>query len=314
MEILPDVKMRDVKIHYNLAFPLAVSRKEGVLTKYHFEDEHQEDLLTALGIPPTQESSQHTLAMQDTYKRIVCRYLGPHSQVPSKLASESFRRGLSALQLAKKGTESCLEATTTESEAQTSEAKETAEKILYKNVKKAVSNDIFMRKIRSAKLNKNFSNKFQKDNPNIPLEDWLKVLKIGQDSSLIHIPTGKTPLFGIEVFKAVLEVIDEHLSHQGEEEILEALKKENYLLFDDIGEPFKTSKIVKDHVLSCRDCTEVESIKKLTATALGTLITIPDDAIPRVLAYADRRHQGFADAYTRIKSWCDFTDFEDQVR
>ena len=266
--------------------------------------------MKALGIPPSQESCQPTLAMEDTYKRLVCRYLGPHSQVPSKLASESFRRGLSALQLAKRGTESCLEATTTESEAQTSRAKETAEKILHKNVKISVSNDIFMRKIRSAILNKNFGNKFQKDNPNIPLKD----LKIVKDRSLIHIPTGKTPLFGIEVFKAVLEVIDEHMSHQGEEVILEALKKENYLIFDDIGEQFKTSKIVKDHVLSCRDCTEVESIKKLTATALGTLITIPDEAIPRVLAYADRRHQGFAEAYTRIKSWCDFTDFEDQVR
>ena len=136
MEMLPDVKMRDVNIHYNLAFPLAGSRKEGVLTMEHFEDDHQEDLLKALGIPPIQEPSQPTPVMEDTYKRLVCRYLGPHSQVPSKFASESFRRGLSALQLAKRGTESCLEAMTTESEAQTSKAKATDEKILYKNVKK----------------------------------------------------------------------------------------------------------------------------------------------------------------------------------
>ena len=71
MEMLPDVKMRDVKIHYNLAFPLAVLRKEGVLTKEHFEDNHQEGLLTALGIPLTNESSQPTPAMEDTYKRLL---------------------------------------------------------------------------------------------------------------------------------------------------------------------------------------------------------------------------------------------------
>ena len=60
MEMVPDVKMRHVKIHYNLAFPLAVSRKEGVLTKDHFEEDHQADLLKALGILPAKESSQPT--------------------------------------------------------------------------------------------------------------------------------------------------------------------------------------------------------------------------------------------------------------
>ena len=295
--MVPDVKMRDVKIHYNLAFPLAQgSIKEGVLTKEYFEDDHQEDLLKALGLLPDEESSQPTPAMQDTYKRLVCRYLGPHSQVPSKSASESFRRGLSTLQLAQRGTEGCLEAQTTvseaqttESEAQVSKAKETAVKVLPHNEKKAVYSNRLMRQIRSAKENKNFLVKFQKENPNIQLKD----IKVGRNRYLIHVPSGKIPLFGSEVLKAVVEAIDEELAHQGEQVIIDTLNRKRYILFDDKEDMFNISKIemfVRDHVDSCCDCKEVKSIKDLISPNQGTLLSIPDDVVPRVLAYADRKH------------------------
>ena len=117
--------------------------------------------------------------------------------------------------------------------------------------------------------------------------------------------------------KAVLDAFDDQLSHQGEEVILDILKKEQYIFFDDKGDQFKTSKIdkmVQNHVENCCDCKEVKSIRDLIQSNQGTLLRIPDDVVPRVLAYADKSHQGFAEAYRRIKSWCDFTDFEGQVQ
>ena len=40
---------------------------------------------------------------------IVCRYIGPHSQVRSKTTSDSYKAGFEALKLAIKGTETNIQ-------------------------------------------------------------------------------------------------------------------------------------------------------------------------------------------------------------
>ena len=40
---------------------------------------------------------------------------------------------------------------------------------------------------------------------------------------------------------------------------------------------------------------------------------IPKELEPEVLLYADRKHQGLAEAYRRIKSWTDFPDLKRKV-
>ena len=63
-------------------------------------------------ISNTLESIRHTrtATLEETFRRIVCRYIGPHSQVRSKTTSDSYKAGFEALKLATKGTETNNEA------------------------------------------------------------------------------------------------------------------------------------------------------------------------------------------------------------
>ena len=78
LELVPDIQMAKVKIATNVAFPLAPEPSDRALTKDDFLTDNANVLLQKLGVsedclqgscePPTPED-------EDTYKRIICRYL-----------------------------------------------------------------------------------------------------------------------------------------------------------------------------------------------------------------------------------------------
>ena len=70
---------------------------------------------------------------------------------------------------------------------------------------------------------------------------------------------------------------------------------------------------MNEHVLGCRDCFDVCEIKNKLPTHEGHLLQIPEAVEDEVLLYADKLHQGFAEAYSRIKTWADFPDFRRKV-
>ena len=75
-----------------------------------------------------------------------------------------------------------------------------------------------------------------------------------------------------------------------------------------------TTSVQSLHVQDCSDCTEVQEIKnKVPRASAGRFVQIPKALEHEVLLFADRKHQGFAEAYTRIKSWADFPEFKRKV-
>ena len=92
-----------INMNLRLAFPLAPrSECDMDLTREDFDEENGKSLLQKCGIPiinPTANS--HPTVVSD-YQRIITRYVGLHSTVPSKTASESFCNSLSALGLARR--------------------------------------------------------------------------------------------------------------------------------------------------------------------------------------------------------------------
>ena len=72
---------------------------------------------------------------------------------------------------------------------------------------------------------------------------------------------------------------------------------------------------VDQHIRDCLDCSKVQEIKNkvVLPCADGRLVTIPESVEAEVLSYADRRHQGFAEAYKRVKTWAEFPDFKRKV-
>ena len=110
LELVPDIQMAKVTIATNVAFPLASKPSDRALTKDDFLADNAKILLERLGVPKEcfQGSSyppSPTSEDEETYKRIICRYLGAHAQVPAKI---SLEKGLEALNLAVKGTEGGL--------------------------------------------------------------------------------------------------------------------------------------------------------------------------------------------------------------
>ena len=91
--------------------------------------------------------------------------------------------------------------------------------------------------------------------------------------------------------------------------------------------------VVAEHIRDCIDCSEVERLKKRILHCVNethvevhadfelqslpsfvpTPVAIPEEVEAEVLEYADRRHQGFAEAYKRIKSWTVFFDMKRKV-
>ena len=310
MEILPDVNMADVKISLKVAFPMADQGEDSnVLTSEMFREEYQKKLLTALGVLVPTSSEQPTGEMVDTFNKVVSRYIGVHSQVESKTSSSCFNKGFSSLRLATKGTETSIQ-------SQIENKKE--QEIIHEDVKRAISSDKLMRKIRSAKENSGFMKKFQKENPGIQLNDVMAA----KDKFLVHSPSGKIAVIGKSLQSKVIRIVDDQVCHQGPDETIAALKKkkkkkkkkeeeeEKYIFLSETGETLNLIESIADH--NCADCKEVEEIKEAVPVTQSGLYKIPQEHLQRVLKYADQKHKGFGEAFRRIKSWCDFgADYEE---
>ena len=303
MELLPDVVMTDVKIHLKLAFPLSQNpTSEDVLSKEDFEDENKDKLLKYLGIHPTHKDIPPTATMEETFRRIVCRYIGPHSQVRSKTASESYKASFEALKLAANGTETYIEAGVSNILLKTEDGPEPS-------VAQAVNNDSFMQKVRKAKIYQSVGEKFQKQYPKI----CLKGLDTHKDRFLVLSNSRKFPLFGQKVIATVLHTLDESISHQGKVKLIEILDRQKYVLFDENGNLLEITETVNKHVKSCGDCIEVRLLKDILDKSDKSYTQTPEEKVARLLAYADKRHQGYAKAFTRIKTWCKFPGIKSQV-
>jgi hypothetical protein len=144
---------------------------------------------------------------------------------------------------------------------------------------------------------------------NIPLKD----LKNDKERFLKQISTKSYPLFGSSVIKAVLKAADEEVAHQGAEAIIELLNKEKYVFFDENGIPLDQKTTVDKHVHGCRDCSDVQKMREKAPSSAGYLLQIPKEMEQEVLLFADRRHQGFAAAYKRVKTWANFPHLKEKV-
>ena len=326
LELVPDIQMATVKIATNVAFPLAPASSERALTKDDFSPDNAAGLLEKLGVPreclqdprgpPSRRADD-----EETYKKMICRYLGAHSQIPAKISME---KGLRSLNLAVRSTEAGLGVEATAS---------TFDREEVDNMRKAVAKDKRMREIRSATEIHKFGKKFQDKNIDIPLND----LKADKDRFLKQVSTNTFPLYGLPVIKAVLKAVDEEVAHQGSQAIISGLVKEKYVFFDENGIPLDHRKKVDEHIQGCTDCSEVQKIKDKvippasatpvqnpedielgvqsngTIPAHGILLQIPEDVEPEVLLFADNRHQGFAEAHRRVKTWVDLPDLKRKV-
>ena len=302
LELIPDVKMANVKIATNVAFPLAQESTGRALTKEDFKPDNARGLLEKLGVPkeflelPQMSNVNPTAESEETFKKITCRYLGAHAKVQTKV---SMTEGLEPLELAVKGTEVGFRADSSPCEEQEVE-----------NMRKAVARDPRMKEIRRAVLVPRFGRTFQKQNPNIPLKD----LKNDKERFLKQLSTKSFPLFGMSVIKAVIRAVDNKVAHQGAEAITEVLAKEKYLFYNENGESLNLRTKVDEYVQYCRDCSEVQEIKKrVPGPDERRLLQIPNVLEEEVLLFADRKHKGFAEAYSRVKSWADFPDFKRKV-
>ena len=299
-EMLPDVRMADVTITTNIAFPLAPrSAEREALTKEDFLPENAQNLLRRLGVSMELLGGYPTSDNKDAYKRIICRYLGAHAKVPAKI---SMNRGLEVLELAMKGTDSSFQ-------VHVSDPTFTDQGEIEK-MKKAVTRDAWMKEIRNAVLTPKFGKKFQEQNKGIPLKD----LKHDKDRFLKQSSTKSFPLFGLPVINAVLKAADEQTAHQGSQPILDLLKKEKYVFYDQTGAPLDKGALVDEHIRECTDCFEVQVIKdKVPPCPSKFLLQIPEEIEHDALLYADKRHRGFADAFKRLQTWADFPDMERKV-
>ena len=302
LELIPDVKMADVRIATNVAFPLAQESTDRALTSEDFKPENARGLLEKLGVPkqflelPYRSTEKSTTESKETFQKITCRYLGAHAKVQTKV---SMVEGLESLELAVKGTEGGFKADSLLCEEQELE-----------NTRKAVVRDPRMKEIRRAVLDPRFGKTFQNQNPNIPLKD----LKSDKERFLKQRSTKSFPLFGMSIIKAVIRAADIIAAHQGAEAITKVLAKEKYLFYDENGELLAVRSKVDEYVQDCSDCSKVQEIKnRVPELSAGRLLQIPKALEPEVLLFADRKHQGFAEAYTRIKSWADFPDFKRKV-
>ena len=304
LELIPDIKMAKVKIATNLAFPLASESTERAITQEDLMAESGPILLEKLGIPieliQNNVQWKASVGAEETFKRIICRYLGAHSRVQVKIPMDM---GLEALELAVRGTEGGFEAQVSGSTFD--------EEVEVLSIRKAVASDTRMNEIRNAKLTPKFGKLFQSQNPNIVLQD----LTVDKCRFLKQISSKKYPLFGTPVIKAVTRAADKDVGHQGAEAILKLLAEGKYAFYDEDGNPLDQETLVDEHIRGCTECSEVEALKQKATPRPGggPLFDIPEAVEREVLQYADKKHQGFAAAYERVKDWADFPDFKRKV-
>ena len=97
---------------------------------------------------------------------------------------------------------------------------------------------------------------------------------------------------------------------------MDKLDKEKYVFYDEHGNTLSQKTIVDDHIQGCKECCEVQAIKTKAHPPISfanPLFRIPEAIEHEVLLFADKKHQGFAAAYTRVKNWADFPNFKEKV-
>ena len=308
-ELFPDIKTNNVKCNFSVAFPLASkSDEKEVLTQEDFEEDHQDTLLAKLGISYLGEDDVHPQPeMEETYVRLVARYLGQHSQIPSKKASEALVKGLETLNMAVQSADSVFGSVATD----TMEMEEEENCENSSNAKKAISSDRLMQKIRRAKEDAKYRKVFEKQNGKIPFAE----LKINKQTKLLFHSKHKThPLYGNAVTDAVLQALDENSSHQGPAKLIERLTQQKFVLHTEHAEEEDHTKVVNEHCNSCGQCKEVKAIRDLLPDSSDGLLQIPEELVQRVIAFGDLKHQGSTKCLKRLKSWCTFLqDFDKMV-
>ena len=304
LELTPDIPMSSVRIATSMAFPMASEPSDRAMTKEDLLHENAPQLLAKIGVPeeylslPESFLKNPTSEDEEKFHKITSRYIGVHSKVKANILMD---QGVKALELAVRGTEGGFE-------AQSSNPTLLKEEQLG-DVRKAIARDALMKEIRKAVLVPKFGKKFQMQNGNIPLKD----LKNDKERFLKQTSTKSYPLYGSSVIKAVLRAADEEIAHQGAPAIIDMLTKEKYVFFDENGIPLDQKTTVDEHVQGCTECSDVEKIRDKLPEASGHLLQIPKDMEDEVLLFADRRHQGFAAAYKRVKTWTNFPDFKQKV-
>ena len=302
LEIIPDVKINNnIQIKLKLAFPLAPKSNDDVLTKDDFEEGNGDRLLEELGIPAQKPEGKPPPSVCETYKRVVCRYVGAHAQVPSKTASEAFKYGLSALDLARRNTDTIFQ-------SQVSDIEEN-ESSHIQTMKRTIATDELMKKLKDALENSTFGKKFQTENPGILLKE-LKLGKANGDLFLINAKSGMHPIYG-KIVEKTISIVDDLVSHQGAESILAYYKDKKISAFDENGNEVNLKIIVKKYIAGCSDCSFVDQMKDMKSE--GSLTMVQENDIPKVLEFADKYHMGFFSAVKRIK-WMDFPNFTEKVR
>ena len=307
-ELFPDIKTTDVRCHFSVAFPLASNSDEKeVLTKKDFEEEHQDKLLSKLGIVlPDDGETDPQAHMKENYVRLVARYLGQHSHLPSKKASEAWVKGLETLKVAVQCADSVFRFAANNMKTVTEE-----EDSRNSDAKKAILSDKFMADLKQAKANPKYLRSFQKQNDKIPFAE-LKIDK--QTKLLVHSETKSYPLFGKAVTDSVLRALDEAGAHQGPSTLGEKLTKEKYAFHNEHAEEIDHVNVVNEHCKNCSQCKEVKAIRDLLpGSSNDLLLQIPEEHVQRAIAYGDLKHQGYTECSKRLKSWCTFEDFGNMV-
>ena len=305
IELLPDISMEG-KIEFKLrvATPHALNSSDNLdLIKEDFDDVNYDRLLDKLGIPQSKPESKPSLSVCEDFINIIGRYIGSHSTIPCKSASETFSHGVSDLGMATRSMDSAIE-------SQVNDVPE-IDNLQNENLKHAIARDEFTREIISALRDKDFAKKFLKNNPKFLLKD-LKQEKSSSPHVLSNKATGMHPIFGQGLLSKVIMIIDNDQCHQGAESIENFFKTKKIEAYDFKGEVINTSEAVKVYVEKCYQCDLVAKWKSMDKSE-GRLTQIEEIEIEEVLKFADQKHQGFPEAHKRLKSWCDFPDFEKKV-
>ena len=302
-----------VNVNLLLAFPEAdKANAHAALTREDFEDKNLGKLLPKLGIPGKKTGCEPSHSVCEDYKRLVCRYVGPHSLVPCKTPSEAFIHGTNTLDLAESSTKSAIQSQVNpiESKDDCSKSDDYSQNGIIKEI---LAKDEFMNKIKQAKINGNFGKKFQEELKSSESKILLKELKPDSLHFLTNTTLKKHPIYGGEVVKEVISAVDDQVNHQGTKSICDHFKKKNIVTFDERGEFLDLEKLVEGKVAECTECITVGELKSSNKMEDGLTI-IKEDDIEKVLIFADRKHLGFQSAYNNLKNWCTFADLKKRVK
>ena len=306
LEVFKDIRAKDkIQMRSSLAFPLCCKEDPKYLTKNDLNPNNSKQLLQKLGFPMENTKKTPDSFSVSIYQQVVSRYIGLHSTVPSKCASESFCLSSNMLGLAERNMESVFG-----SQVQNIQNDEFAAKKSLKNV---CANDPLMKDVRNMLEQTSYRAKFESQHPK--LLEYITAQDVKVDKLVSeYVFTNKKghPIFG-EAIKKVIEVVDDLTYHQGPKKILEYLKEKKISGISENGEELQMKKWVTKHVDNCSDCDFVQKLRAQYRTD-EKMIQINESDILSVLQFTDRKHQGLREAYRRIKTWCDFPLLLERVR